>query len=195
MRPASRARLLPVVLLPVLLLLAVLLPAAPAAAHTALVGSQPSAGGALTAGATQVSLSFSGRVRAELSTVVVTGPDGADHARGPLVVRGAEVVQPLAGPLPAGDWTLLYRVVAADGHPLTGAVPFTVSATASTRSTPTPSGPAASPAAPAPEPAAPGSSAAATGGSSSWVLGGALAVAVVGGGVALGGLATRRQRR
>jgi hypothetical protein len=153
-----------------------------------------------------VSLSFSGRVQAELSTVVVTGPDGADHARGPVVVRGAEVVQPLAGPLPAGDWTLLYRVVAADGHPLTGAVPFTVDAGTPTgtppgaaSAMPLPSGPAV-PSTSAPAPASPGqgSPAAAADVGSSWLpplLGGALAVAVVGGGVALGGLATRRQRR
>jgi len=115
-------------LLPVLLLLVLLGAASPASAHTRLTGSAPSAGAEVPAATTEVALSFTGTVREAFSTVVVTGPDGAEAASGTPVLRGTDVVQELEGPLSAGAWTVAYRVVAGDGHPITGTLAFTVSA-------------------------------------------------------------------
>lgn len=102
------------------------LTAGPASAHTAFVGSSVPPGAVVPAGTSQVLLTFSGDVRAELSSVVVTGPDGSEGSFPLPVVRDATVLQTLTAPLDAGAWTLAYRVVAADGHPLTGTVPFRV---------------------------------------------------------------------
>lgn len=103
----------------------VLLTASPAAAHTGLSGSLP-ADGATAAAPEQVVLSFSGEVVGRLSAVTVVGDDGADAADGRPVVEGTDVVQPLERPLEPGRWTVSYRVVAVDGHPLTGQLAFTV---------------------------------------------------------------------
>lgn len=141
----------------------VLLGAPPASAHTALSGSTPAAG---TSGSApqEVVLAFTGEVLARLSAVTVVGPDGADHAQGAPRVRGDTLVQAVDAPLPPGAWTVSYRVVAADGHPLTGQVPFTVqgpeattapaparSATAPTAPAPTATDPAAAAPGPAPD--------------------------------------------
>jgi methionine-rich copper-binding protein CopC len=134
-------------LLPGLLLLVLLGAASPAAAHTRLTGSTPAAGAEVTASTTEVVLSFTGTVREAFSTVVVTGPDGADVAAGPPVLRGSDVVQELEGPLATGAWTVAYRVVAGDGHPITGTLAFTVAAADE------PAAPAALPS-PSPSPAA-----------------------------------------
>ena len=103
-------------------------PVAPATAHTVLAGSVPAAGATIEPGTAEVVLSFSAPVREGLSTVLVTGADGADHARGAAQVRGDDVAQPVAAPLPPGAGTVSYRVVAADGHPITGTLPFVVAA-------------------------------------------------------------------
>ena len=103
-------------------------PVAPATAHTNLAGSVPAAGATIEPGTAEVVLSFSAPVREGLSTVLVTGADGGDHARGAAQVRGDDVAQPVAAPLPPGAGTVSYRVVAADGHPITGTLPFVVAA-------------------------------------------------------------------
>jgi hypothetical protein len=149
----------------VLVLAVLLLRASPAAAHTELTASTPSPGAVVASTTAEVVLTFSGRVQGDFSTVAVTGPDGADRARGPLAVRGGRVVQGLDAPLAAGAWTVAYRVIAADGHPVTGTVPFTVAAAAQAPSTPpapsTPSAPSTVPSSPSASPAAVPSSTAA----------------------------------
>jgi len=128
-------------LLPVLLLLVLLGAASPASAHTRLTGSSPSTGAEVPAATTEVVLSFTGTVREAFSAVVVTGPDGTEAAGGPPVLRDTDIVQELEGPLAAGAWTVAYRVVAGDGHPISGTLDFAVAA-----------GTAVDPAAPAPSP-------------------------------------------
>jgi copper resistance protein C len=101
--------------------------ASPASAHTVLQSVTP-AEGAVVADPGEVQLVFSGELREELVTVVVSGPDGADVADGPPSSSGGSVVQPLRRPLAGGTWTVAYRVVADDGHPLTGTSTFVVEA-------------------------------------------------------------------
>jgi len=99
--------------------------ARPADAHTALLSSLPAAG-AQVSELDQVVLVFNEQVQAGLSTVVLTGPRGADAAAGLPVSAGTELVQAVDGPLASGAWTVAYRVVAADGHPVTGTLGFQV---------------------------------------------------------------------
>ena len=172
----------------------VLLPAGPAAAHTQLTGSVPSAGAVVPADLSQVVLSFTSAVRADLATVVVTGPGGEAAARGAATVRGTDVVQPLTTPLPAGAWTVAYRVVAGDGHPITGTLPLTVEAAAT--SSPAPS-PTASPAS-APSAATTTDVRTAIGSAPAEDEGGGVSLPLVGAGglavVLLGGALVRRRR-
>jgi methionine-rich copper-binding protein CopC len=115
----------------------VLSTAAPAWAHTRLVSSTPSAGASAEAPG-EVVLVFSDPVQPTLSALSVTGPDGQEHVAGTPSPGGdgSSVSQALQGPLDAGTYRVAYRVLAADGHPITGSFAFTVAAPAVAPSAP-----------------------------------------------------------
>jgi methionine-rich copper-binding protein CopC len=109
--------------------LAVALLASPASAHTELVGGTPGPGTALRTPVTQVTLTFASDLLAEGSQVLVRDPKGVDRARG-LDVSGASATVPVKPLRVAGRYTVAYRAVAVDGHPITGSYRFTVSRSA-----------------------------------------------------------------
>ncbi|SFO75617.1 hypothetical protein SAMN05660464_0992 [Geodermatophilus dictyosporus] len=180
---------------------------APAAAHDELVGSVPAAGATVPAPA-QVELQLSAPAQALGTQVLVSGPDGAAVSEGPAALAGSTVVQPLRADLPAGGYTVEWRVTSSDGHPLEGAFSFTVTGPATAAPTagrppstappaaPAPAAPAAAdpatsdpaasdPAASDPaasDPAASGADGAGAGVSPAWLAGGGLlaAAAVLG---------------
>ncbi|WP_214326771.1 copper resistance CopC family protein [Nonomuraea sediminis] len=115
--------------------------AGPALAHDSLKSSDPAKGSTVEA-VDQVSLVFSEGVR--MPTVLVRGADGVAHQAGKPSVDGAKVRQALKEPLGAGKYTIAYRVVSSDGHPIEGEIPFTVKAASPTPSA-TPSQAAATP--------------------------------------------------
>jgi hypothetical protein len=57
--------------------------------------------------------------------VAVRGPGGASATAGGPTVTGTVVHQPL-GPLTSRKYTVEYRVVSQDGHPVSGALSFTL---------------------------------------------------------------------
>nr|WP_062339961.1 copper resistance CopC family protein [Herbidospora sakaeratensis] len=103
---------------------ALLLPSAPAAAHTSLRSSDPAENTRVTA-LPRMTLEFSESVR--FPAVVLTGPDGQRYENGKPRVDGRKVVQDVgpASALPSGAYTIAYRVVSRDGHPVEGEIPFT----------------------------------------------------------------------
>jgi len=134
------------VLLLALLATALLTGAAPAQAHTGLTGSVPADGADVAQAPDAVQLGFAEQVRADLTHVAVTGPDGVDVAAGAPQVDGRTVVQPIGALTVAGSYTVAYRIVGPDGHPVTGTTSFTLTAV--------PAAPVAEePVAAAPEPA------------------------------------------
>ncbi|MET7328003.1 copper resistance CopC family protein [Nonomuraea sp. NPDC005650] len=102
--------------------------AVPAAqAHNVLVSSDPKDGATLTAAPARVTLVFDQAVRQGYAQVGVTGPDGSSWADGSAEVA-AERVSVGVKPLPAGGaYTVGYRILSADGHPVTGKITFTLS--------------------------------------------------------------------
>src|SRR4051794_40279316 len=98
--------------------------AAPASAHTKLLKSTPAAGASVKE-LTEVTLVFSEAVKPSLAKVQIRDSSGAQHAApGAPQVKGATVIQAAAPDLNPGDYTVAYRVVSADGHPVTGEVSF-----------------------------------------------------------------------
>lgn len=97
-----------------------------AAAHNALIGSDPPDGGSLSTGPARVSLTFNLPVQSGFSTVTVTGPDNTQWQAGPPTENGAVVSAPVRPLGPAGQYTVAYQVLSADGHPVRGAVRFTL---------------------------------------------------------------------
>ncbi|MFC0039205.1 copper resistance CopC family protein [Actinomadura rayongensis] len=98
--------------------------AAPASAHTRLVSSTPAEGASVAAPA-QVTLTFSDEIR--VAKVVVKGADGTQVQDGAATRSKTTVAQKLKAAVPPGLYTVAYRVVGADGHPITAeAQTFTV---------------------------------------------------------------------
>ncbi|MBB5874382.1 methionine-rich copper-binding protein CopC [Allocatelliglobosispora scoriae] len=118
--------------------LSVLLPAVPAQAHTELTTSSPAHRSTITRQIDRVTLTFSGPVKAKVSSVTVIGPDRVAFQTGALSVRDGVVTQPVL-PLRSGAYTIAYRVVSGDGHPVTGSVTFTAKLPAEQSPSPSPS--------------------------------------------------------
>lgn len=97
-----------------------------AGAHTALIASEPTAGAVLGAVPTSVSATFDEAPEAAFAALTVLGPDGAPVSTGAPTVSGSQLavgVQPVGG---AGTYTAHYRLMAADGHVITGSWSFMV---------------------------------------------------------------------
>jgi hypothetical protein len=109
------------------LLLAVcvlVLSAAPAAAHTRLIGSNPAEGAALATAPTRVELTFSEPVGP--GPLTVRGADGTAWTVSAPTGSGAVVAADVVPAGPAGVYTLDYEVTATDGHALRGTVTFSL---------------------------------------------------------------------
>lgn len=100
----------------------------PALAHTALKSSNPAKGASLPAPPAQITLTFSEPVQVEAGAITVAGPGGAQWTVGPAEVNGAVVTAPVTPAGPAGQYTINYRVISADGDPVRGTVPFALTA-------------------------------------------------------------------
>jgi hypothetical protein len=100
--------------------------ARPASAHNSLESTTPAAGSTVDRPPDAVTLTFDEPVGQRFGVVVVTGPDGKTYQRGSLQVSGSTATQPLQGSGPAGRYRVAWRVVSADGHPISGEFSFRV---------------------------------------------------------------------
>lgn len=109
---------------------ALLASAAPAFAHNVLVGSDPPAGASVAVGPQEVRLTYDAPVQygstTSFNTVTVTGPNGTRWETGSVTVQGNVVTAPIRPLGPAGEYTVGYRILSADGHPVSGTVRFTL---------------------------------------------------------------------
>lgn len=117
------------VLAALVLAFAALVAGAPhAAAHNTLLGTDPEDGATLATPPTHLTLTFDQPAQALGTEVVVLGPDGATVSTGTPEIVDDTVAQALAADLPAGAYTVQWRVTSADGHPLSGELAFTATA-------------------------------------------------------------------
>jgi methionine-rich copper-binding protein CopC len=111
------------------LVLAVAVPvatASPASAHDRLTGSTPSAGSTITTSPSRVTLTFTDEVTTIGLTVLVKDPSGGSVTDGPPTTDGTAVLQAIDRPTVPGEYTVAYRVVSSDGHPINGRFAFTL---------------------------------------------------------------------
>lgn len=100
---------------------------APALAHDTLTGSTPEDGAAAAEAPEEVELTFSADPQDVGLEVRVTGPDSADVTDGDPEIQGSAVTQELSEAAEApGDYSVVWRVVSSDGHPIEGAFDYTV---------------------------------------------------------------------
>ena len=108
----------------------ILLSATPASAHTSLVSSLPESGAVLNEVPSEVRLKFN----EDLLLVDTKNPNRIEVINGigqvvsgMTMVDGPEIYTPLDLSFePSGEYTVKYRVVSADGHPIEGEYQFTV---------------------------------------------------------------------
>lgn len=123
-----------------LAVLALLVTAGPASAHNVLVSSDPAKDATLDVAPSQAKLTFDQPIQQGqgFNTMTMTGPG---NTRWPLtdVTVDSTVFSGKIGALgPAGQYTIGYRVLSADGHPVSGAIRFTLTKAGS--GTPEPAG-------------------------------------------------------
>lgn len=108
-----------------LLVAAVVGLAAPAYAHSRLVGTSPTAHATVTEPVGEVTLTFNEPVKGRFSTIVVDGPGGVSYSQGAVRVIDNTAHQSVY-PLRSGAYTVAWRIVSADGHPVSGEFAFTM---------------------------------------------------------------------
>lgn len=105
-----------------------LVTAAPASAHAALVSSTPEDGAQLDEAPSEIVLEFNEDIQDLGNEIVVVDSEGTPVADGEPVADGATVTQAVMGGA-AGAFTVTWRVVSADGHPISGELSYDVTAT------------------------------------------------------------------
>ncbi|TDC63988.1 copper resistance protein CopC [Micromonospora sp. KC207] len=107
-------------------LVALLAPAAPAAAHNSLTAATPAAEARLATPPSEISVRFLQKLDPELTTIVLSDAARRVVPTGVPVVTGSRATVTVAEPLPDGAYTVAYRIVSTDGHPVQGSYRFTV---------------------------------------------------------------------
>ncbi|WP_329010670.1 copper resistance protein CopC [Micromonospora rifamycinica] len=106
--------------------LALLVAATPARAHNSLTSASPAREATLPSAPTEITLEFLARLDPAFTTIVLTDGTKRRVPTGDPVVTGTKSTVQLTDTLPNGTYTVAYRVVSADGHPVQGSYPFTV---------------------------------------------------------------------
>ncbi|WP_062236597.1 copper resistance CopC/CopD family protein [Aureimonas sp. N4] len=99
-------------------------------AHAGLMSAEPEDGALLQSAPSELSLSFSEPVAALRLTLV--RPDGTSVDLPSSMKTGSHIRAPLDERLGRGTHALVWRVVSADGHPVTGSLSFSVEAASPT---------------------------------------------------------------
>lgn len=107
-----------------------LVTASPAAAHDELTGSTPADGEVLQDAPDAVELTFSNVPAAIGSEVRVLDAEGTDWADGDVRILDNAATQKLRSGAPAGSYTVQWRVVSSDAHPIEGSFGFSVAGSA-----------------------------------------------------------------
>lgn len=133
----------------------------PAAAHDDLVSSYPQSETTVNGSPAEITLTFSADLTdmEGASVVEVIDEEGANVATDVPQVSAASITQHLAPDATSGVFTVRWKVVSSDGHPISGEYSYTVEDTAADAdpaesNSPSPAPSASDAAAPTPEPTA-----------------------------------------
>lgn len=109
----------------------------PAHAHDALIDSRPAEGEVLDAAPQELVLTFNAQIQDLGVAVVVTDPAGESLDTAEPVVSGPDVVLALDPLTDNGEYTVEWRVVSSDGHPISGSFAFRLDVEEAAGQTPT----------------------------------------------------------
>ncbi|MFG2064105.1 copper resistance CopC family protein [Micromonospora sp. NPDC048871] len=117
-------------------------PVTPAYAHNVLRKATPAQDAELTKAPKKITLDFLQKLNPAFTTITLSDADKQPVATGEPEVEGTKGTVTIDSTLPNGVYTVAYRVVSSDGHPVQGSYKFTVadpSATAEPSPSPSPS--------------------------------------------------------
>ena len=132
-RPAGRPLMVRALFLAALIFAgggAALATAPAAAAHDELVSTVPAAGERLDEAPAELELTFSSALMDLGNQIQVLDADGRNWAESAPVLSRETLVQPLPAEMPNGEYSVRWRAVSSDGHPITGSYEFLVGADA-----------------------------------------------------------------
>ncbi len=95
-------------------------------AHSKLETSTPAADAKLTESVREVSLSFNENIDENLSTLKIKNAQGESVEVGEVKINQNTMLGTLAAPLPSGSYTVEWKIVGGDGHPVDGTYAFEV---------------------------------------------------------------------
>lgn len=130
------------------LMLVLLAPLSPASAHDAVTGTNPEDGQNLETVPEAIDIVFTDTPLSLGSQILVEDDQGENWATGEVEIAGNTASQALNPDTPAGEYTVTWRVVSSDSHPIEGTFSFTAAEAAADPSS-TPSTPASSQSPPA----------------------------------------------
>src|SRR5688572_21923656 len=104
--------------------------ASPAAAHAELVATNPAHGAQLADAPDQIEMTFTESVDLLQGGMRLLDSAGATVETSDPVVDGRTVAWPMPAALPDGSYTVTWKLVSSDGHPVAGAFSFGVGAVA-----------------------------------------------------------------
>ncbi|MEU6020883.1 copper resistance protein CopC [Micromonospora sp. NPDC047134] len=116
-------------------------PVTPAYAHNVLRKATPAQDAELTKAPKKITLDFLQKLNPAFTTITLSDADKQPVATGEPEVEGTKGTVTIDSTLPNGVYTVAYRVVSSDGHPVQGSYKFTVadpSATAEPSPSPSP---------------------------------------------------------
>jgi methionine-rich copper-binding protein CopC len=96
-----------------------------ASAHDVLISSSPADNATVATAPASLTFTFDQPVQNFDPVVSLIGPDGKQYANGTPSISG-NVLSGTVTAGPAGRYTAAYRIVSADGHPVTGEIHFTL---------------------------------------------------------------------
>jgi methionine-rich copper-binding protein CopC/putative copper export protein len=100
-----------------------------ASAHAEIVSSNPASGSVLVEGPDSITLSWSEEITTEASQIRVIDSFGVAQSSElelSVIEDRTTAVLTLSERLPAGNWSITWKIVSADGHLVSGLIPFTV---------------------------------------------------------------------
>lgn len=103
-----------------------MVPLAPAYAHDQIVSQDPAAEQRLDVAPDTITLTFSAEPLDVGSIIRIVDPAWTEWAEAASQIDGTSVVQPLQAGMPDGVYEVRWRVVSADGHPLSDSFRFLV---------------------------------------------------------------------
>ncbi|MDP2289528.1 MAG: copper resistance protein CopC [Actinomycetota bacterium] len=119
-----------------------------ASAHTDLLSVVPADGSTISTPPEEVVLTFNENLLNTGTKVVITNQNKTIVAKESARAVGRTAVMPWAAELPNDTYTVSYRVVSTDGHPITGTTTFTL---LSPNRSPSPTEKSAAPISPSPD--------------------------------------------